>query len=161
VDSSGDWLVSSIWFLLSTRLVGIVRWDTTASLAGWSELFSPGSNWVALQLQLFSQLLLQQDGAIQFWILPSVPVISSGINHLPCFGRLACCPRPALSFYVFSDPCWVLVAPLVGWLVALLQLLAFAELDHWEFSAAESWFLAPPLFSGAGSQFHPHLLCRY
>jgi hypothetical protein len=32
----------------------------------FSELFSPGSSWVALQLQLFGQLLSQQDEAIQF-----------------------------------------------------------------------------------------------
>jgi hypothetical protein len=38
--------------------------------------------------------------------------ISSGIHHLPCFGRLACCPTPALSFCACSNLCCALLG---GW----------------------------------------------
>jgi hypothetical protein len=83
---------------------------------------------------LFGQLLQQQGGAIQFWMLPSA--LSSGIHHLPCFGWLACHPTPALSLCTSPDLCWVLVALLGGWIVSLLLLSAFAALPalvHWEF----------------------------
>jgi hypothetical protein len=53
-------------------------------------------------------------------MLSSVPEISSGIHYLPCFGKLACHPTPALSLCVFSDLCWILAALLGGWLVTLL-----------------------------------------
>jgi hypothetical protein len=56
VVSPGDWLVSSIWFLLSTWLV-VIGGGGELSLpvhAGWSELlFSPHSSCIALQLQLY------------------------------------------------------------------------------------------------------------
>jgi hypothetical protein len=37
-------------------------------------------------------------------MLPFVPEISSGIYHLPCFGRLACLPQPHSRPLYFSQP---------------------------------------------------------
>jgi hypothetical protein len=135
---------------------------------------------------LFGQLLLQQGGAIQFWMLPSIPENSSRIHLLPHFGRLACRPTPALSFCAFSDVCWVLVAPLRGWFVTSLPLSAFMPLLIsagswwllWELVAPPcsrplllcAWatesltlrvqLLAPSLFPREGSAFHPYLHCQ-
>jgi hypothetical protein len=178
--------VSSIWFLSSTRVVGILRRGKTASscrlvaaLSTRQQLDCPSA------AALFDQLLPQQ-GAIQFCMLPSVPAISSRINHLPCFGRLVSRPTLALSLCVFPHLCWVLVALLGGWFVTPLPLSAFIPLPisagcqqllwevglsscshsqtlllslHWisESSALGVWLLTPPPFSRAGSVFKPHL----
>jgi hypothetical protein len=68
-------------------------------------------------------------------MVPSVPEISSRIHLLPCFGKMACCPTPALSLCAFPDVCWVPAAPLGSWLVASPPLSTFAALCacHWEF----------------------------
>jgi hypothetical protein len=34
---------------------------------------------------------------------------SSENHHQPCFGKLACCPIPTLSFCACPPFCWVLV----------------------------------------------------
>jgi hypothetical protein len=57
-------------------------------------------------------------GQFSFEYCPLSHTISSGIYHLPCFGRLVCHHTPSLSLYVSPDLCSVLVAPLGGWLVA-------------------------------------------
>jgi hypothetical protein len=102
-----------------------VRSDCQLVQGGQSYCFTKCPLHCPLTAALFGQLLPQQGGAIQFRMLPSVPEISSGIYHLPCFGRLACCLNPALSLCAFPDLCWVLVAPLGGWLVTALPLSAF------------------------------------
>jgi hypothetical protein len=95
---------------------------------GWSELFLPGHSCVAIQLQLcLVSSSPSKVGAIQFWMLPSVPEISYGIHHLHSFGMLPV-SHPALSLCVFPDLCWVLAAPLGGWLVTPLLLSAFMPL---------------------------------
>jgi hypothetical protein len=63
-------------------------------------------------------------------MLPFVPEIDSKIHLLPCFGRLVCCSTPSLSLYAFPDICWVLMAPLGGWLVGPAPFSAFAALWH-------------------------------
>jgi hypothetical protein len=131
--SPGNWLVSSIWFLLSTGEVAIGGWGSSLlDHAGWSELllFSPGGSCLALQLQLSLVLLCLQGEAIQFWILTSVPETSSRILHLPCFGRLTCHPTHGLRLCCFSY-------------VHSLRVQ----------------LLVPPLFFRVGSVFHPHLHC--
>jgi hypothetical protein len=60
--------------------------------------------------------------------------ISAGASW--SFGNLAWHPTPALSLYASPDLCWVLAAPLGGWLVDLFLLSAFAALpmlDNWQF----------------------------
>jgi hypothetical protein len=101
------WLACE-WYLdlLSRQLVGIVRWGKTASLCRVirAVVFSRWQLCFPLAAALFGQLLTQQGGAFQFWMLPSVPEISSGTHLLPCFGRLACRPTPCsqpLCFYWF------------------------------------------------------------
>jgi hypothetical protein len=110
---------------------------------------------------LFGQLLPQQGGEIQFWMLPSVPEISSGINHLPCLRRLACHPIPNLSLYVSPSPWCVLVA---HWEVGLSphlcsQPVLLFQHSFTETSALRFANLALPLFSRACSAPHPHLCC--
>jgi hypothetical protein len=95
--------------------------------------------------ELFGQLLPQQGGTIQFWMLPSVPEIISRIYILPCFGRLVCRSAPALSLYAIPNICWVLVAPLGSCLVGLYLFSAFALWITTESSALRAQFLAPPL----------------
>jgi hypothetical protein len=132
--SPGYWLMSSIWFLLTTRLVGIVRWGKTASLYRVVRaVFISQQPCCPSAAALFGQLLPQQCEAIPFWMLPSVPEISSRIYHLSFFGRLACHSTPALSLYASPSLYWVLAAPLGGWLVTLVLFLAFGVLDHFEF----------------------------
>jgi hypothetical protein len=110
-------------FFLPTRLVGIVRWSKTPSSSRvvravfiWQQLGCPS------MAALFVQYLPQQGGAILFWMLPSVPEITSGSTICPAlrswpivpshsqplcfscsllgaggyFGLFACHPTPAL-----------------------------------------------------------------
>jgi hypothetical protein len=153
VVSPGYWLVSSIWFLLSTKLVGIVKWGKTANSCRVVRDVLPGCSWVALQLQLclvssspskvgnsvLNAALCPRD---QVWDPPPVLLWEVGLSPHPhfqllcfshsllgasnSFGRLACHSTPTLSLYVSPDLCWVLVAPIVGWLVSPPPLLTFA-----------------------------------
>jgi hypothetical protein len=60
-------------------------------------------------LTLSGLLLPQQGPAIQFEYCPQSQETSSGIQYWPCFGRLACCPTPALSLCALPHLCSVLV----------------------------------------------------
>jgi hypothetical protein len=171
------WLACE-WYLdrLSTRLVGVVSWGKIASscMVVRAIVFSRWQLCCSSAAALFGQLLLQQGGWIQFWMLPSVPEISSGINLLPCFGRLVWHSTPSLSLYASPYFFWVQEAPLGGWLVGPSLLSAFAALWCVTESLAESsvpchtpdssalrdQLFAPPVFSRVGSLFHPHLQCR-
>jgi hypothetical protein len=184
----GDWLVSTIWFLLSTTLVGIVRWGMTASSCKMVKavVFTRKQLCCPSAAALFGQLLPQWGGAVQFWMLPSVPEIVSGIHHLHCFGRLAYCPTSSLRLCAFSDLCWVLEAPLGSWFVIPLLLSAFMPLLSLLGAGGSSGNLAfcpactlslccfTPIsslrvscwefgslfpFSRADSAVHPHLCC--
>jgi hypothetical protein len=95
---------------------------------------------------LFGQLLPQQGGAIQFWMLFSVPEISSGIHLQPCFGRLVYWSTPSFSLYPSADLCWVPADLLGNWFVGPPLLWAFASLwSVTESSVLRAWFLAPSL----------------
>jgi hypothetical protein len=60
------------------------------------------------------------------------------------FGRLACHQTPVFSLYASPNLCWVLVAPLGGWLVTLISFSPM--LDHWEFSTESSAPCPTPAF---------------
>jgi hypothetical protein len=70
--SPGEWLISSVLFFclpVELKLWGEVA---LADHVGWSELLiSSADSCVTLQLQLLGQLLPQQGGAVQIWMLPS------------------------------------------------------------------------------------------
>jgi hypothetical protein len=123
VVSPSDWLVSTVWFLLSTRLVVIVRLGKTATHARWSELlYSPGSSCVALHLQLYlvsfsparwgnsglNAALYLRD---QLWGPPPALLWEVGLSPQPCSQPLW-----------FPDLYWVLSALLGGWLFIPLPL---------------------------------------
>jgi hypothetical protein len=74
VVSPGDWLVSGIWFLLSTgrlqlrpKVTHCQFLQVVQSCCYFQQVAA-----VALQLQLSNQFLPQPGGAIQFLVLPSV-----------------------------------------------------------------------------------------
>jgi hypothetical protein len=77
---------------------------------------------------LFGQLLLQQGRAISFKCCPLSHEVIFRFHHLPHFGRLACHPTPALTLCASPNLCWVLKAPLGGWLITPFPLSAFAAL---------------------------------
>jgi hypothetical protein len=144
-------LWSRIWFCLFTEFVAIRRWGNCASYCSMvrvvvvftrQQLCCPSAG------TLYGQLFPQKDGAIQFWILPSVsqdqlkdslPALLWEVGLLPHTCSLSFCASPTI--------CWVLAAPLRGWLVTPLPLLAFGALPaflHWEHST-ESLDLCPIL----------------
>jgi hypothetical protein len=107
------------------------------------------------------QFLPQQGGAIQFWMLPSIPEINSGIHLRPstlCLSQslqdarsssrqLVCQPCPCsqlLMFYGVSLRVWC-------WHLGSLPTL--------DSSAVRNQLFAPPLFSRVGSEFHLHCWC--
>jgi hypothetical protein len=119
VVSPSDWLESSIWSFCPQDYLeswGEIRLPTRARVV--RVVFTRQQLHCPSAVGLFGQLLPQQCGTIPFWVLPSVPEISSGIHHLPSFGRLACHLTLVLRLYASPNPCWVLVASLGGWLVA-------------------------------------------
>jgi hypothetical protein len=139
--SPGDWLVSSIWFLLSIGLVAIGRWDKSASscrVVSTLLLFLLGSSCIALQLQLC--LVISCPSKVRkfnFEYCLLSHQISSGIYHMPHFQGLTCCPSPALSLCDSPDLCWVLDAPLENGLLPHTHSFccALPILIHWEFSS--------------------------
>jgi hypothetical protein len=138
---------------------------------------------------LFRQLLPQHGGFIQFWMLPSVPEISTGIHSCPVLGGWSVIPTLLLAFVLvlISAECWFLLwevslflhsfsQPLCfswsrlgastfsgGWLVGLspaLSLSCFMHmLPHLWEFSTESSALCPTPFFWARSAFHPHLWC--
>jgi hypothetical protein len=139
--------VTGLWVcldLLSTRLVGgLAEWGKTDS--SWRELRAVFCRWqlcCSSAAALFGQLLPQH-----FWMLHSVPEISSVIHLLPCFGGLACRPAPAYSFCCFMAHHWEFST----------ESLVLCHTP--ESSAVRDHLFAPPPFSSAGSAFHPHLQC--
>jgi hypothetical protein len=114
-------------------------------------LLSLVSSCLALQLQLcLVSFSPSKVGQFSFECCPLSHEISSGIQHLPHFGRLACYPTPAVSHCASPDLPWVLAAPLGGWHVTPLLLSTFAALPtffHWKL-ALRVWVLAPLLFPG-------------
>jgi hypothetical protein len=128
--------------------------------AGWSELLLFFTRWklhCPSAVPLFGQLLSQQGGAIQFEYCPLSHKVSSGIHHLPRFGRLAFWPTPALSLCASPDLCLVLAVPLGGWLVTSPHCSYLLWLTS--VSSLRVQLLAPPLFSGEVSEFHLCLCC--
>jgi hypothetical protein len=110
------------------------------------------------------------------------------IHYLPCFERLSCCPtslsplffsRPllgvngssgrwachptlTLSLYAALVLCWVLMSP---WEVGLSphshsQPLLLYPCYFTESPVLRFLLLAPPLFSKAVSELHPHFYCQ-
>jgi hypothetical protein len=72
VVSPGDWFVSSVLFFCLP--VELKSWGEVVlpDHAGLSEiLISAADGYVTLQLQMLGQLLPQQCGAVQVWLLPS------------------------------------------------------------------------------------------
>jgi hypothetical protein len=97
---SDSWLVSSIWFLLSTGQVAIRTCGCSLPVCvRWSNLlFSPACSCVALPLQLcLVSSSPSKVGQLSFEYHPQSHETSSVIHHAPCFGRLACHPTPAPS----------------------------------------------------------------
>jgi hypothetical protein len=125
--------VTGLWviFVSFSPHITIGSWGNSLPVcAKWSELllFSSVSRCIALWL------FPQQSGAIQFWVLTSVP--QDKLWELPpaCFGKLDCRPTLTLTFVAFPH--------------------SFSES-----SALRVQLLAPPQFSGQISPFYPHLHC--
>jgi hypothetical protein len=99
----GVWLVSSIWFLLSTGQLVIGAWCNSLPLhARCSDLlfFLPGGSCVDLYLQLYLfSSSWSKVGQFSFEYCPHSHKTSSGIQNWPQFGRLACRPIPAVIFF--------------------------------------------------------------
>jgi hypothetical protein len=134
-------------------------------------LFSLGSSCIALLLQLY--------------------LVSSSLSQRPALGSTTCpalggwpvAPPQLSAFVIFPSLCWVLMAPLRGWLVSLLLLSAFMPLSMssgcwWLFWDAgllphpcfqplllflqftESLASCPTTILWAGSVFYPLLCCH-
>jgi hypothetical protein len=97
VVSPGDWLVSRIWFLLSTGLVAIGWWHKSASLCKVVRavvVFTRQQLCCPSAATLFGQLLPQQGGAIQFRMLPSVPQDQLWDPSLALLWEVSLLPHP-------------------------------------------------------------------
>jgi hypothetical protein len=102
------WLVSIILFLLSTRHIAIGNWGNYVSshrlvravvvITKWQKPCPPGTI-------LFGWLLPQLGGAIQFWVLPSVPGEQLQDPTPGLLWRSACHPTPTLILSCFSHIC--------------------------------------------------------
>jgi hypothetical protein len=102
VVSPGVWLVSSIWFLLPTRLVRVVRLGKTSSICKVvSALVFIRQQYCPSSATLFGQLFPQQRGATEFWMLPSVLEISSVSNTCPVLGGWPVVPLLLSVFEIF------------------------------------------------------------
>jgi hypothetical protein len=94
------WLACE-WYLdlLSTRLVGVLRWGKIASSGRVDRVvFSRQQLWCSSVAALFGHLLPQQGGVIQFWMLPSVLEIGLGSTSCPALGGYF----PVLAFMPLS-----------------------------------------------------------
>jgi hypothetical protein len=151
VVSPGDWLVSSIWFFLSTRLVSTGRQNEFDSSyrVGRAVVFTRQQLHCPSVSSLFGQLLCQQGGAIQFWMLPLSHEITSGTHHLLHFGRVACCPT-LLDASLPPLGVWFVTPAFVAWPVFF----------HWEFSTESSSSSFSPMLQGRFSvPLHLHCWC--
>jgi hypothetical protein len=109
VVSPADWLVSSIWFLLSTGLVAIGALGKSLLVCvRCSELllFSPGSSCIVLQLQLcLVSSSPSKLGQFSFEFCPQSHETSSIIHHfgnyLPTLGSWLVTPPLLLAFVTF------------------------------------------------------------
>jgi hypothetical protein len=132
--------------------------------AGLSEGFQQAAAVLLFNCSLVGQLLPDP-----------FPESSSGINLLPCCGRLVYHSIPSLSPYASPNFCWVPAAPLGSWLVGMPQFSVFVALWHIPESVALRTFVpchtpdssevrdqlfVPPMFSWAHSEFHTYLLCQ-
>jgi hypothetical protein len=90
VVSSDSWVVSSIWFLLSTGQVAIGTYGSSLPVcARWFNLllFSPGSSYVALLLQLWLvNSSPSKVGQFSFVHHPQSHEANSAICHVPTLG---------------------------------------------------------------------------
>jgi hypothetical protein len=157
------WLACE-WYLvlLSTRLVGIVRWGKTTNLC-WvvrpvvfirlRQLCCPSA------AALFGQLLPQQ-GQFTFECCPLSKRSTLGSTSCPALGGWPVTPFSLSAFLLFliSAECWQLL-----WEVGLSSCTCSQPLLLYvcitESLALRVWLLASPPFSRAGSAFHPHLHC--
>jgi hypothetical protein len=144
VFSPGDWLVSGIWTFCPQGLLELWGAVRLPAHAGWSELFSQAA------AVFFSCSCVCSAPPLARWG-------NSVLNAALCPGDRLWDPPPALlwevslllipSFSLYACPnlCWVLVAPLGGWLVSLLLLSAFAALwSVTDSSALRAQFLVTP-----------------
>jgi hypothetical protein len=178
--------VSTICFLLSIGLVVIGRWVKSASFcrviravvfhqAAAVLPFTCSSLWSATPPAKLGNL---------FWMLPSVQISALGSTSCPALGgwpvALSLLSAFVLSLIsaefwwlfwevgflphsLFQPLClsWCLLGTggssgrLVCYPVPTLSLCCFTHVS------LKVQLLAPPLFSGAGSAFHPHLHCWY
>jgi hypothetical protein len=99
----GDWLVNSIWFLLSTGQVAVGIWGNSLPVhSRWLDLmlFLPGSSCVALQLQFC--LVSSSPRKVEqfsFECSPQSHENSSRVPHGPALGGWLVVP-PLLSAFV-------------------------------------------------------------
>jgi hypothetical protein len=132
VVSPGGWLVSSIWFLLSSWQVAIGSWANSASLCRVVRVV-----FTRQQLQLcLVRSSLSRVGQFSFEYCPLSHEAGSRIHNLPCFGRLACPPTPDLRRSASPDLCSGLVQLL--WEIGLSpqvcsQPLLLSPFLYWEF----------------------------
>jgi hypothetical protein len=106
----------------------------------------------ALNLVISSPSKVEQ---FSFEYCPLSHETSSKIYLLPHFGRLACCPSPALSLCASLNLCSVLAAPLGGWLVAPSLTLSLCCFSFTESLALRCQLLGQLPFSVAGSVSTP------
>jgi hypothetical protein len=85
-------------------------------------------------------------GQFSFECCPVPQKSAQESNTCPALGGWPMAPPPALSLYAFPDLCWMLAAPLTGWLVTLLPLSL--ALDHWEFSTESLALCLTPILQG-------------
>jgi hypothetical protein len=123
VVSPGDWLVSSIWFLLSTGQVVIRTWGKSLPVCvrWFNLLFSPGSSCVALQLQhCLVSSSPSKVGQFHFEYCPLSHETSSVIHQGPALGDWLVSPPPLSAFvphptsasWKFSSSgCWLFTHP--------------------------------------------------
>jgi hypothetical protein len=108
--SPSDWLVSSTWLLLSTGQVTVEAWGNSLLVcARCSEmfLFSPGSSWVALQLQLcLVSSSPSKVGQFSFEYCPQSHETSSGIYHQATLGGWFVTPSPLSNFVCYLTSAW-------------------------------------------------------
>jgi hypothetical protein len=102
------WLVSSIWFLLSTVLVASGRWCRSASSCKVvrTVVFHQAATVLAFSCNCLVSSSPSKVGQFRFECWPLSHKISYRIYHLPCFGRLACHPTLLSAFMPLLTSAW-------------------------------------------------------
>jgi hypothetical protein len=123
VVSPGDWLVSSIWFLLSTEQVATGTWGNSLSLYKGPDLFlfSPGSSCIALQLQLWLVSSSPSNSILSITISPTR--LSQPSTMAPLW-EVDLLPHPCFQ------PLWIFLPSFTEIWLHALALLSRGQVQH-------------------------------